>query len=94
MDQITTKNDVDNHLNINKWMEGKWVAEWSKIQGCFHVNRLDYAIRANARITLEHTDNDYQIFGIYDSRDEAGNACDAMKVAQQLMAERADSPSR
>ena len=49
------------------------VVEYSKTQGCFHIDTLDEVIKTNCVMFLKGVSNDYQIIGIYDTY-EQGNA--------------------
>lgn len=60
-----------------------WVAEYSAEQKCFNVDILKNALAANAQMIVNKTNNDYLIFGIFKTAEEANAACDAMKRIQE-----------
>lgn len=59
-----------------------WVAEYSAQQGCFNVATLGKALQANAMMVQGQSNNDYLIFGMYATSDEAHAACDRMRQEQ------------
>ena len=58
-----------------------WVAEYSTEQGQFHIDSLGVILDTNANNILSNCQNDYQIFGIYETSEQANAACDAMERA-------------
>ncbi len=55
-----------------------WVAEYSASQRCFHVATLESALVANTSMVIEKNNNDYLMFWVGETREEANAACDAM----------------
>lgn len=55
-----------------------WVAEYSASQDAFHVETLQEALNSNFRMVVNKNNNDYLIFGIFRTYDEANKACDGM----------------
>jgi hypothetical protein len=60
-----------------------WVAEWSTAQGCYNVTTLFQAIQNNRRMCIEKRNNDYQIFAIYETQQQATEACEEMRELQK-----------
>jgi len=63
-------------------LEDLWVAEYSAAQNAFHVGTLAESMRSNLRMVAERSNNDYLIFGIYATAQEADDACEAMERVQ------------
>lgn len=59
-----------------------WVAEFSASQGCFHVDTLDHTLLRNVDAVRRRATNDYQIFGIFETAEQANAACDIMEKKQ------------
>lgn len=62
-----------------------WVAEYSAKQKCFNVDYFKRAVVANAQMVTEKQNNDYLIFGIFKTPEEASAACDKMEEIQKRL---------
>ena len=68
--------------NINE-LPYEWVAEYSHQQKCFHVQPSWKMIKGNIQTIIVKRNIDFMPFGIYQTRDEAHEACDKMRKAQR-----------
>lgn len=59
-----------------------WAAEYSVSAKCFHIDLLDSILRTNARMAASEQSSDYQIFGVFETSQEANDACDKMTEKQ------------
>jgi len=59
-------------------LKNLWVAEYSASQHCFHVATLDSVLVANTNMVIEKNNNDYLMFWVGETYQEANAACDAM----------------
>lgn len=57
-----------------------WVAEYSREQDCYHVDQLGRTIRKNMHMVAEKRNNDYLMFGLFQTHDEAHDACTRMRA--------------
>lgn len=55
-----------------------YVAEYSNKQTCFHVDTLEKSLSANIETIINKWNNDYLIFGVFKTWEEAHVACDKM----------------
>jgi hypothetical protein len=60
-------------------LENIFVAEYSVSQDAFHVSTLGHSIETNRRMIVEKAKNDYQIFWLFETGEEANAACDKMR---------------
>jgi hypothetical protein len=66
-------------------LDNLWAAEYSQSQDAFNVDTVGQILRTNTRLVLTQENNDYLIFGIFDSAEEANAACDEMKAKQKQL---------
>jgi hypothetical protein len=59
-----------------------WVGEYSLSQDAFNTDSLSRALDTNKDLTQQKKNNDYQIFGIFKTLEEADLACDEMRKKQ------------
>jgi len=59
-------------------LKNLWVAEYSASQRCFHVATLESALVANTSMVIGKNNNDYLMFWVGETCEEANAACDAM----------------
>ena len=62
-----------------KGLEGMWVAEYSMTQDAFHVDTVGRSIRNNLRMVADRRNNDYLVFGVFETHEEASRACEFMR---------------
>lgn len=60
-------------------VEQVWVAEYSLQQDAFHVDELGRSIRTNLQMVAGKRNNDYLVFGVFGTHEEASKACEVMK---------------
>lgn len=60
-----------------------YLCEYSKTQGCFHIETLSQALQANRRIVAARASVDYVPFALCDSYEEASRCVDAMMKMQE-----------
>ena len=60
-----------------------WVAEYSATQYCFHIDLLEQSLMKNTRMIAKKANNDYLMFGIFETHEEASMACALMRKIQQ-----------
>ena len=65
-------------LNFNDY----WAAEYSVSGAGFHIDLLSQILETNTRMATEGQNSDYQIFGIFQTSQEADVACDKMTEKQ------------
>ena len=56
-----------------------WLAEYSTVQGAFHVETAREMMESNVRQILEGWTNSYLPFAVCSSVEEASQACDALR---------------
>ncbi|MBC8471327.1 MAG: hypothetical protein H8D56_17840 [Planctomycetes bacterium] len=61
----------------------RWMAEYSLSQDAFNVDTFINALSANVQMVSEKRNNDYLIFGLFKTQDEAHAACDKMRGIQE-----------
>jgi hypothetical protein len=66
-------------------LDNLWVAEYSRSQDAFNVDTLGRILQTNAALILSQDNNDYLVFGIFDSIEEADAACDEMRARQERL---------
>jgi len=64
-------------------VEQLWVAEYSLTQNAFNVDTLGGSVRKNLRMVAGRRNNDYLVFGVFESHEEASRACDVMWDAHE-----------
>ena len=64
-------------------LEQLWVAEYSLTQDAFNVDTLGGSIRKNLRMVAGRRNNDYLMFGVFATQDEASRACDVMRCEHE-----------
>ncbi len=57
-----------------------WVAEYSPLQGCFHIETAAEMTENQLRQILEGWTNSYLCFAVCASREDAGKLCDAVEA--------------
>lgn len=68
-------------MNIN--FDNCWAAEYSEKAAGFHIDLLSQVLETNTRMAAEGQSNDYQVFGIFQTSQEASDACDKMAELQR-----------
>lgn len=66
---------------------GLWVSEYSAKQKAFHIEIFKEAVALNAGMVAEKQNNDYLIFGVFNTFKEADAACDEMTRIQEKRGE-------
>lgn len=56
-----------------------YVAEYSNKQECFHVDTLEKSLKMNIGAIINKYNNDYLIFGVFKTWEEAHAACDKLR---------------
>jgi len=74
--------------------ENAYVAEYSPVQGCFHVETAREAMESNLRQIVGGWTNSYLPFAFCSSHDEASRACDDLAAAMQRHGGRVTIPGR
>lgn len=53
-----------------------YTVEYSVQQKCLHIDELDNILKLNYRKTLENTENQFSLIGIFETIEEADNFAD------------------
>lgn len=59
---------------MEKKMDDLWCVEYSKSQGCVHIDKFEKIITMNRNMFMIGNSNDYQIIGVYSTYEEASKA--------------------
>lgn len=64
---------------MSKVLGGLWVAEYSLTQNAFNVDELGRSVGKNLRMVAGRRNNDYLVFGVFGTHEEASKACEVMR---------------